>query len=59
MHREARQGHGHEDCHSVVAETKDSNIEGINEFNDALIEEPVSNGRVLLDSFATSQDLDR
>ena len=38
----------------VVRGTKDSNIEGINEFYDALVEEPVSNGGVLLNGFVAS-----
>ena len=35
--------------------TKDSNVERIDELHDALVEEPVSDSRVLLDSFSTSR----
>ena len=38
----------------VVGGTKNSNVESIDEFDNALIEEPVSDGQVLLDSFTTS-----
>lgn len=38
----------------VVRGTNDSNVERIDEFDDALVEEPVSDGGILLDSFATS-----
>ena len=39
---------------AVVTGTKDSNIEGIKEFDDALVEEPVCDSEVLLDSFVAS-----
>ena len=38
----------------VVAGSKDSNIEGIDERLDMVAEEPNSNGRVLLNSFVAS-----
>ena len=38
----------------VVSGTKDSNIKRIDELDDTLIEEPVSNGRVFLYSFVAS-----
>ena len=39
----------------VVGGTKDSSIEGINELYDTFIEEPVSDGGVLLDCFVASR----
>ena len=38
----------------VVSGTKDSSVESIDEFDDTLVEEPVSDGGVLLDGFTTS-----
>ena len=38
----------------VVTGTKDSGVEGIDELDDAVVEEPVSDGGVLLDGFVAS-----
>ena len=37
----------------VVAGTKDSGVESINELDNTVVEEPVSDGGVLLDCFVT------
>ena len=39
----------------VVGGAKDSGIESIDELDDTMVEEPVSDGRVLLDSFVSSR----
>ena len=39
----------------VVGGTKDSNVECIDEFDDALVEEPISYGWVLLDCSVASR----
>ena len=64
MHQEARQGHGHVDYHDAAIQNGTSSqwhqglqrrrYTGINELDDALVVEPVSDGGVLLDSFAMS-----
>ena len=57
VHLEAKQ---HEGSHNVATQsgtssTKNSNIKGIDELHDAVVEEPVSDGGVLLDSFIASR----
>ena len=49
MHLKANQGHELPlEAEQVFSGTKDSSVEGIDEFYDAFIEEPVSDGRTAL-----------